>query len=142
VGADAVLEAVEDGAQLERRFQVAEGAFGLAQVLVAERDLLGGEVGVGRGEQVLAVEALLGGNLAAVDHEPAGRGLAQVARERRVVAERALGAGVRFLGRGRLGLAPGGLDPLELGLEPRELRVALGIHPDAVLTDDLEDATV
>jgi hypothetical protein len=63
VGADSVFESVEDGAQLEGRLQVAEGAFGLAQVLVAERDLLGGEVGVGGGEQVLAVQALLGGDL-------------------------------------------------------------------------------
>ena len=40
VGVDAVLEPVEDRPQLERRLEVAEGAFGLAQVLVAERDLL------------------------------------------------------------------------------------------------------
>jgi hypothetical protein len=66
--------------------EVAEGAFGLAQVLVAERDLLGGQVGVGAGEQVLAVQALLGRDLLAVDQEPAGRGLAQIAREGRVVA--------------------------------------------------------
>ena len=64
VGADAVFEPVEDGAQLQGGLQVAEGAFGFAQVLVAERDLLGGEVGVGGGEQVLAVQALLGRDLA------------------------------------------------------------------------------
>ena len=46
VRADAVLEAVEDGPQLERGLQVAEAAFGFEQVLVAERDVLGGEVGV------------------------------------------------------------------------------------------------
>ena len=46
VGADAVLEAVKDGPQLERGLQVAEAAFGLEQVLVAERDVLGAEVGV------------------------------------------------------------------------------------------------
>jgi hypothetical protein len=73
---DAVLEPVEDGAQLERGLQVAEGALGLAQVLVAERDVFGGEVGVGGGEQVLAVEARLGRDLASVDQQPAGRGLA------------------------------------------------------------------
>jgi hypothetical protein len=54
---DAALEPVGDGAQLEGCLQVAEGAFGLAQVLVAERDVVRGEVGVGGGEQVLAVEA-------------------------------------------------------------------------------------
>jgi hypothetical protein len=67
VGADAVFEPVEDGARLEGGLQVAEGALGLAQVLVAERDLLGGQVGVGGGEQVLAVQALLGGDLQPVD---------------------------------------------------------------------------
>jgi hypothetical protein len=73
---DAVLEPVEDGAQLECCLQVAEGAFGLAQVLVAERDLLGAGVGVGGGGQVLAVEARLGRDLASVDQQPAGLGLA------------------------------------------------------------------
>ena len=42
VRADAVLEAVKDGAQLDRGLQVAEAAFGFEQVLVAERDVLGG----------------------------------------------------------------------------------------------------
>ena len=46
VGADAVLEAVEDGAQFERGLQIAEAAFGFQEVLVAQRDVLGGEVGV------------------------------------------------------------------------------------------------
>ncbi len=46
VRADAVLEAVEDGAQLDGGLQVAEAAFGFEQVLVAERDVLGAEVGV------------------------------------------------------------------------------------------------
>ncbi len=59
VRADAVLEAVKDGAQLERGLEVAEAAFGFEQVLVAERDVLGGQVGVGGGEQVFAVQALL-----------------------------------------------------------------------------------
>ncbi len=114
-----LLEAVEDGPQLERRLQVAEGALGLAQVLVVERDLLGGEVGVGGGEQVLAVQALLGRHLAAVEQEPAALRLAQVARERRVVAQGALGARVRLSRFACLRLAPGGLDPFELGLPSR-----------------------
>ena len=46
VRADALLEPMEDGAQLERRLQVTEGALRLAQVLVAERNLLRGQVGV------------------------------------------------------------------------------------------------
>ena len=48
VRADAVLEVVEDWPQLDRGLQVAEAAFGFEQVLVAERDVLGGEVGVAR----------------------------------------------------------------------------------------------
>ena len=50
VGADALLEAVEDGAQLEGALEVAEGAFGLEQVLVAERGVLGAEVRVAGGD--------------------------------------------------------------------------------------------
>jgi hypothetical protein len=41
VRADAVLEAVKDGTQLDRGLQVAEAAFGFEQVLVAERDVFG-----------------------------------------------------------------------------------------------------
>ncbi len=63
VGADTVLEAVEDGSQGERPLEVAERALGLDQVLVAESDVFGGEIGVGGGEQVLPVQALLGGDL-------------------------------------------------------------------------------
>ena len=58
VGADAVFEPVEDRAQLQGGLQVAEAAFGLEEVLVAQRDVLGGQVRVGGGEQVLAVQAL------------------------------------------------------------------------------------
>jgi hypothetical protein len=49
---------MEHGAQRERALQVAEGALGFEQLLVAERDVLAAEARVGRGEQVLAVEAL------------------------------------------------------------------------------------
>jgi len=73
VRVDAVLEPVEDGPQLQGGLEVAEGAFGLAQVLVAKRDLLRREVGVAAGEQVLAIEALLRGDPAAVDLQAAAR---------------------------------------------------------------------
>jgi hypothetical protein len=42
VRADAVLAAVVDGAQQDRALEAAEGAFGFEQLLVAERDVLGG----------------------------------------------------------------------------------------------------
>ena len=44
VGADAWFDAVVDGSQVEGRFEVAEPAFGLEQVLVAERDILSRQV--------------------------------------------------------------------------------------------------
>ena len=72
MGADAVLEAMEDRSELERGLQIAEAAFGFQQVLVAERDVFGAQIGVGGGEQELAVQALLGGELGAVDPEPPG----------------------------------------------------------------------
>ena len=46
VGADAVVLAVEDGPQQQGALEVAEGALGLLELLVAERDVLGGERGV------------------------------------------------------------------------------------------------
>jgi hypothetical protein len=54
-----------------------EPAFGFEQVLVAQGDLGGGQVRVGGGQQVLAVQPLLRGDLGAVDQEPAGGRLAQ-----------------------------------------------------------------
>ena len=60
VGADAALEPVKDGTQRQGTLEVAEGALGFEQVLVAEGDVLGREVGIGAGEQELAVQALLG----------------------------------------------------------------------------------
>ena len=48
VGADAGLEAVEHGAQLEGGFEVPEAAFGFEEVLVAQRDVFGAQVGVAR----------------------------------------------------------------------------------------------
>ena len=90
VRADPVVGAVVDGAQQQRAFEVAEGALGLQELFVAERDVLGRERGVAGGEQVLAVETLLGSDLVVVEQEPAGAGLVQVAGERRVVVQGAL----------------------------------------------------
>jgi hypothetical protein len=56
VGADAPLQAVPDRAQLQGGLQVAEGALGLQQVLVAKRDVLGAQVGVAGRQQELAVQ--------------------------------------------------------------------------------------
>ena len=67
VGADTVVFAVEDGPQQQRALEVAEGALGLLQLLVAERDVLGRQARVAGGEQVLAVEAFLGGDLGPVE---------------------------------------------------------------------------
>ena len=126
VGADPVVLAVEDGPQQERALEVAEGAFGLEQLLVAERDVFGREARVAGGEQVLAVEALLGGDLLAVDQQPAGLGLAQVAGEGLVVAQRALAALVSVaFGLGLCALALG-LEPGELGLDPLDPLLAAG----------------
>jgi hypothetical protein len=47
VRADALFEPVEDRAQAQDALEVVEGALGFEQVLVAERDVLGGDVGVG-----------------------------------------------------------------------------------------------
>jgi hypothetical protein len=80
VGADPLLQAVEDRADPQRPLQVAEGALGLEQVLVAEGGVLGRDLGVGGLERELAVEALLGLNPGAVDAKAAGGQLAQVAR--------------------------------------------------------------
>src|SRR3954469_12042297 len=78
VGADATLEAVEHGAQLEGGLEVPEPAFGLEEVLVAQRDVLSAQIGIAGGQQVLAVEALHGPDLRAVDDEAAAGGLAEV----------------------------------------------------------------
>ena len=77
VGADAVLQPVEHGPEQQVGLQVAEAALGLQQVLGAEGDVLGGQLGVGGGQQVLAVQPLLGLDLGAVDDQPPVRPLAQ-----------------------------------------------------------------
>ena len=126
VGADALLEAVEDRAEPEGALEVAEGAFGLEQVLVAERGVFGADVRVAGGDEELAVEALLGGDLGAVDPGPAARGVAEVAGERRVGAQLALGLGVPPAGRVGLGLLALGLEPRDLGADPVDLCLPLG----------------
>lgn len=67
VSADAGLDAVEHGPQLEGGREVPEPAFGFEQVLVAEGHVFGGEVGVAGGQQVLAAEAFLGADASPVD---------------------------------------------------------------------------
>src|SRR6266545_1962248 len=60
VGADALLLAVVDRAQVDHLLHVAPAAFDLQQLLVAKRDLLGRQVRVRAAQQVLAVEVGLG----------------------------------------------------------------------------------
>jgi hypothetical protein len=114
----------------------AEAAFGFEQVLVAQRDVLGAQVRVGGRQQVLAVQPLLGGDLLAVQDEPAGRQLPQPPAQGRVVTQRALGPHVHVAGGCLLaGLAPldvppsGGLDPLELSGQAGERLGAPGGVP-------------
>ncbi|MBL3671796.1 hypothetical protein JL475_39365, partial [Streptomyces sp. M2CJ-2] len=138
----------------ERGLHGAEGAFGFQQVLVTERDVLGGQVGIGRGQQVLAVEAGLGGDLGGIDGQPPGTGvLLEPAAQRGVVAQRALGLTVgrvrrrcgAFAGLGGLGLRllrvrfPGRLDARQLLTDGVELifpsgGIALGFG--GVVADD------
>ena len=64
VGADAGLEPMQHRAQLDGRLHIAEAAFGLEQVPVAERDVLGRQVRIRGGQQLLAVQLRLSGDLA------------------------------------------------------------------------------
>jgi hypothetical protein len=61
MGADAVLEAVVDRAQVDDLFHVPPGLLDRQQLLVADGDVLRAEVGVDGAEQVLAVQLRLGG---------------------------------------------------------------------------------
>jgi hypothetical protein len=97
VGADAGLEAVEHRPQFEGGLQVPEAAFGFEEVLVAQRDVFGGQVGVAGGQLVLAVEAFLGGDLLPVDDQTARGQLPQPPAQGGVVAQRALGPQVHGL---------------------------------------------
>src|SRR5215211_8086514 len=77
VGADAVFEAVVDGAELEGGLHVPPAAFDFEELLVAEPDVFGGEGGVRGAQQELAVEALLGADGGPVDAQQPAGGAAQ-----------------------------------------------------------------
>ena len=50
VGPDPRFEVMMNRAEFQRRLEVAEAAFGFEEVLVAQGDVLGGQVGVGGAE--------------------------------------------------------------------------------------------
>src|SRR6266540_3368438 len=81
VGADAFFQAVVDRSQVDDLFHVPPAAFDFQQLLVADRDVLGGQVRVGAAQQVLAVEVGFDLDRFGVDAQPAGAGDAQVAVE-------------------------------------------------------------
>src|SRR6266511_4009857 len=81
VGADAFFQAVVDRPQVDDLFHVPPAAFDFQQLLVADRDVLGGQVRVGAAQQVLAVEGGFDLDRFGVDAQPAGAGDAQVAVE-------------------------------------------------------------
>jgi hypothetical protein len=86
-----------NGPELKGVLQVAEAACGFEEVLVPQRDVLGGQVGVAGGQQVLPVESFLAVDLLAVDDQtPAGL-LPQPPAQGGVVAQRALCLDVRRL---------------------------------------------
>src|SRR3954469_21119717 len=58
VGADAFFEPVVDRPQVDDLFHVSPAAFDLQELLVAQGDVLGGQVRVGAAQQVLAVQVL------------------------------------------------------------------------------------
>src|SRR6266516_4103827 len=79
VGADAFFEAVVDRSEVDDLFHVPPTAFDLEELLVADRDVLGGQVRVGGAQQVLAVEVRLGLDRLGIDAQQAAAGDAQVA---------------------------------------------------------------
>jgi len=133
VGADAVLQAVEDRPQQQGGLQVAEAAFGFHEVLVAQGGVFGADVRVAGGDEVLAVQPLLGGDLGGVDLQAPVGLLDQPASQAGMVAQRVLGANVGGLV-ARFGLVAtattgvtGALlgDPGQLRLDPGDGLVAL-----------------
>ena len=73
VGADAFFEPVIDRAQVQDLLHVPPAAFDLQELLVAQRDVGGGQVRVGAAQQVLPVQVGLGLDLGLVDaQQPAG----------------------------------------------------------------------
>jgi hypothetical protein len=77
VGADAFFLAVVDRAQVDDLLEVAPAALDFQELLVAGRDVLGGQLGVGAAEQVLAVQVLLGLDLGGVGAQQPAGGVAQ-----------------------------------------------------------------
>ncbi|MGO4752195.1 hypothetical protein AB4212_26900 [Streptomyces sp. 2MCAF27] len=77
----AFLKAVIDGPQVDDLLHVPPAPLDFEELLVTERDVLGGQARVGVSQQVLAVEVLLGLDLRGVDAELAGRCGAEVAVE-------------------------------------------------------------
>src|ERR1035437_3341414 len=76
VGADPVFQVVADGPQVDDLLHVTPAAFDFQQLLVAQRDVLGGDPGVAAAQQELAVQPLLGPDPGGVDaQQPAGGGL-------------------------------------------------------------------
>jgi hypothetical protein len=69
-------------------FDPVEAAFGLEEVLVAQGDVLGADVRIRGGDEVLAVQAGLGLDLAGVDFQPAVGQLGQPPAERRLPSSR------------------------------------------------------
>ena len=78
VGADAFFLAVVDRSQVDDLLEVAPAALCFQELLVAQRDVLGGQRGVGGAEQVLAVQVLLGLDRGGVGAEQPAGGDAQV----------------------------------------------------------------
>src|SRR5829696_2126057 len=147
MGADAVLQPVEDGAQQQLGLQVPEAALGLQQVLVAQGDVLGAEVRVGGGQQVFAVQPRLGLDLGAVDCQPPVWLLTQPPAQGGVVTQGALGPQVRGFGlvSGRVAELAGAVtvalaaDAGQFGLDAGDRLLAVGLVADrlvGVVADD------
>lgn len=77
VGADPVPAAVIDRAQVQDLLHVAPAPLDFQELLVAQRDVLGGQVRVAGAQEVLAVEVRLRLGLGLVHAEQAGGGDAQ-----------------------------------------------------------------
>ena len=71
MGADALFEPVAGGPQVQDLFHVPPAAFGLEELLVAGRDVLGGQLRIGAAQQVLAVQVRLSFDLGLVRPEQA-----------------------------------------------------------------------
>jgi hypothetical protein len=100
-------------------------------------------VRVGGGDEVLAVQPLLGLDLGPVDGQPTAGLLAKPPAESGVIAQRAFGLGVRGLrlvlgvraGLLRAVAFPRGLDPGELGFQPGDGVLAGGAVATGLLGD-------